>query len=60
MTFMRFARDVIILRTITHVNKIHIIPLLLLHHAHGDVVELADLLIAPSRVDSRYYRSAID
>ena len=58
MTFMRFARDVIILRTITHV--IHIIPLLLLHHAHGDVVELADLLIAPSRVDSRYYRSAID
>ena len=47
-TFMTFPGDLIIFSTITHVNKIHIILLVLLHHAHGNVVELADLLITPS------------
>ena len=57
---MRFPCDVIVFRTITHFDKINIILLVLIHHAHGDVVELVDLLIAPSRADSRYYRSVVD
>ena len=45
---MTFPSDVITFRTIILVDKIFIILLVLLHHAHGDVVELTDLLITPS------------
>ena len=59
-TLMNYPGDVIIFRTITWVNKICIIRLVLLHHAHGDVVEVTDLFIGPSSTDSRYYCFAID
>ena len=59
-TFMNFPGDVIIFRTITWVDKICKILLVLLHHAHGDVVEVTDFFIGPSGTDSRYYRSTID
>ena len=59
-TFVNLPGDVISVRTITCMDKIDIILLLLLHHAHGDFVEVTDLFICLSGVDSRYYRSGID
>ena len=56
--FMTFLGDVIIFRTITHINKICITLLVLLHSAHGDVVKLADLLIGSSWADYRYHTIA--
>ena len=52
--------DVISFRTITLVDKILIILLVLLHPAHGDFVEVADLFIRLSISNSRYYCSPID
>ena len=54
VTFVNFPGEVISFRTITHVDKIVIILLVLLHRAHGDVVEVADLSIHLSGEDSRY------
>ena len=42
--FVNLPGDVISFRTITHFYKIVIILLVLLHHAHGDFVDVTDLL----------------
>ena len=44
-TFVNLPGDVISVRTITCMDKIDIILLLLLHHAHGDFFEVTDLFI---------------
>ena len=59
-TFVNLPGDVISFRTITLLDKMVIILLVLLHPPHGDVVEVTDPFIRLSSVNSRYYGSAID
>ena len=57
-TFMNLSGDAIIFRNITLVDKICLFILVLVHRAHGDVVEVTDLFISPFGADSN--RSVID
>ena len=50
----------VIRRIITRIDKVVKILLVLLHLAHGDVVEVADLFIHLYGADSRYYSSMVD